>query len=100
MRCSLALRVAATAALAALALRGANAQMSLTPTPSAVTGCLARYVRVENTPGVTNQNFYVSLMLFFFYRRPCARLHSATLIVCPSSSSLPYRKCTPTTLPA
>ena len=76
MRCSLALRVAATAALAALALRGANAQMSLTPTPSAVTGCLARYVRVENTPGVANQNFYVSLR----HCSTCARVRDSMML--------------------
>ena len=41
-----------------------RAQTSPSATVSPATGCLARYVRVENTPGVTNQNFYVSLMLF------------------------------------
>ena len=35
-----------------------------------------------------------------FYLRPCARLHDATLTICPSLSSLPRRKFTPTILPA
>jgi hypothetical protein len=44
--------------LCAAALLGARAQLSPTSTPGAV-GCVARYIRVENTPGVANQNFYV-----------------------------------------
>ena len=41
-----------------LLLSGARAQVSPSSTPGAV-GCVARYIRVENTPGVANQNFYV-----------------------------------------
>ena len=49
---------AAAAVLAAALLHGVAAQLSPTSTPGAV-GCVARYLRIENTPGVANMNFYV-----------------------------------------
>jgi hypothetical protein len=50
--------MAARFLLCVAAILGARAQLSPTSTPGAV-GCVARYIRVENTPGVANQNFYV-----------------------------------------
>ena len=41
------------------------AQSSATPTASPAAGCLARSIRIENTPGVTQQNFYEVLAYNF-----------------------------------
>ena len=45
-----------------LSLSGARAQVSPTSTPGAA-GCVARYIRIDNTPGVANQTFYASLRM-------------------------------------
>ena len=53
--------------LCAAAILGARAQLSPTSTSTrsstpGVVGCVARYIRIENTPGVSQQNFYVRVI--------------------------------------
>ena len=64
------------------AILSARAQLSPTSTPGAV-GCVARYIRVENTPGVTIQNFYVRASFLPLLQSP---RHPALCVATPTSA--------------